>query len=128
MMKHRSLFVLLAALALLTFVALSPGLAAPLPDAAGNPAPAAVSFTLTRLTGNSAEDTRPTLAVDGNGQAHVAYEHGGDIYTPPMPAARGSRLPFPPTRPTSTGRPSPWMAAARPTSPTGSLVTAIAII
>ncbi|MGC9399616.1 MAG: hypothetical protein ACP5HM_10835 [Anaerolineae bacterium] len=79
-MKHRSSFVLLAALALLTIVALSPGLAAPLPAGAGNPAPAAVSFTLTRLTDNAAEDTRPTLAVDSTGKAHVVYERDGDIY------------------------------------------------
>ncbi len=72
-MKHRSLFILLTVLALLPFVTLSSGLV-------GNAAPAAVSFTLTRLTDNTAEDTRPTLAVDGAGKAHVAFERGGDIY------------------------------------------------
>lgn len=72
-MKHRSLFILLTVLALLPFVTLSSGLV-------GNAAPAAVSFTLTRLTDNSADDARPTLAVDGAGKAHVAFERGGDIY------------------------------------------------
>lgn len=71
-MKHVPLFTLLAAPALLTSVALT--------GQAGNPAPAAVPFTLTRLTDNTTEDTRPTLAVDGNSQARVAHERGGDIY------------------------------------------------
>ncbi len=72
-MKFKPLFALLTAMALLSLPLLSSGLA-------GSPAPAAMSFTLTQLSDNTAEDTRPTLAVDGNGKAHVAFERGGDIY------------------------------------------------